>query len=242
MSSQIQPLCALCANARPNICKTCRSIHYCSVEYQRVGWPSRKLICKELIKSAGSPSPDHVRAVYFPESGDCSRLVWVRVLDRNVTGEPGSRLKFDCSGLDIAADRMHALKEFTIIKNNRLLRRDIPQMTWVASFELDEGYITHIVRGQNSSVAAIDKELFLSLWGPLLFYALDRDLDAMDFQNLVDDLRWRDYEMLHIVGPTAVDEHTIPTVQSVIANCLGDTLICHQPDCAPYWLPVETLR
>jgi hypothetical protein len=203
------------------------------------GWLAVAQTLLQGVEQVSWLSYDHVCAVYFPEKGDCPRLVWVRVLDRHVTGEPGSKLKVDCSGLDIAADRMKALQEWTIIKNSRILLRDIPNITWIGSFKYD-GRVTRITGDNNTSVAAIDMELPLAMYGPSLFYALDRDFDATDCQNLVDDLCWRDYTRYHIVGPTS--DYTLPTVESVIANCLGDTLICHQPDFAPYPLPADTLR
>jgi len=191
-----------------------------------------------LSKFDSSPGPDHVRTIYFPETGDRPRLVWLRVLDHYIAAEHGSKLKVDCSSLDIAAKHVQHLREITTVDYNMLLRRKIPQMTWVGSFKYD-GHVTRVQGDNNSSTAAIDKELPLTLFGPLLFYSLGSDLDATEFQNLVGKLRWRDNARLHIIGPT--QDFKLPTVQSVLANCLGDMRICHQPDFAEYPLPAYAL-
>jgi hypothetical protein len=162
----------------------------------------------------------------------------VRILDKVITGKPGLKLKIDLSKLGMTAARMNALREFKVIQHSELLRRDIPHMTWIGSFVTD-GNLTRITGEHNTSAASIDKELPRFLYGPLLYYALDRNLDATDFRNLVDHLRWEDYHRMHIVGPT--QEYTLGTVQSVMANCFGDTQICHQPGLAKYPLLVDAL-
>ena len=232
-------LCALCASAAPNLCKTCRSIHYCSVDCQRIDWPTHKLVCKQLKNMNDSPSPDHVRAIYFPESGSGPQLVWLRVIDRQVTGEPGLKLKVDISSLDITAQCKAHLREWRVLKYSELLRRPIPHMTWIGCFTQEDG-ATRITGENNSSLAAIDRELPRCLSGPFVFYAIERNLDATDFRNLVDHLRWEDYRITHIIGPTK--EFSGETIPAVMANCFGDTDICHQPAFAPYRLPTGALR
>ena len=67
---------------------------------------------------------------------------------------------------------------------------------------------------------------------PLIYYALDRHLNATSFRNLVHPLRWEDHSRSHIVG--LIKDLTPEIVPAVVANYVGDTHWCHQPDFAPF--------
>ncbi|KAF2831683.1 hypothetical protein CC86DRAFT_402192 [Ophiobolus disseminans] len=173
-STQPLQLCALCVNPATSMCQSCRNIHYCSADCRKIEWPTHKLICKQLKSFGNSPSPD------------CLRIV-----DRQVTGEPGLKLKVDVSNLNIPAQHKATLREWEVLKDSCLLRRPNPHMTWIGCY-VDIGGNTLLTGNNNASLAAIDKELPRYLSGPIIFYALGRNLDSTDFRNVVDHLRWED--------------------------------------------------
>lgn len=97
------------------------------------------------------------------------------------------------------------------------------------------------VQGEfNSSVTAIDQELLSVISGPVVFHGCSRDLDTVDFRNVVDALRWLHYRQTHIAKPK--NQYEFPTLHSVLVNCFGDMHICRQPSYAEFPLPAFTLK
>ncbi|OJI95983.1 hypothetical protein ASPVEDRAFT_35294 [Aspergillus versicolor CBS 583.65] len=70
--------CAVCNKYPARQCTQCRNCSYCSTECQSVDFASHKLLCKQLITLRPSPTPEHKRAIFFPENEINPRIIWVK--------------------------------------------------------------------------------------------------------------------------------------------------------------------
>lgn len=69
--------CVMC-NSRPaRRCLWCQSIAYCSVDCQEKDFPTHKSLCQQIPTFPPRPSPEHVRAIFFPETEHRPQLTWV---------------------------------------------------------------------------------------------------------------------------------------------------------------------
>lgn len=140
-------------------------------------------------------------------------------------------MKVDISNLDMAQKHRATLREETTSSASRMMLRQIPELTWAVTTIPAEDGLMQLMGDHNESVAMIDKELRDVFGGPMLFYTRDRNLGTTDFCNVVEDLRWFHYDLVHIRGASE-----LATVPAVTLNCLGDKLFCHQPNATPYKL------
>ncbi|KAH7379249.1 hypothetical protein DE146DRAFT_761442 [Phaeosphaeria sp. MPI-PUGE-AT-0046c] len=202
-------LCALCNDAALKQCNSCHNIRYCSTECQKADWSVHKIVCKSFRKSIEAADPNHIRAIYFPEKGGP---------------------KIDVSTLDIAEKRKSDFREWQTFDHSHILNRTIPSHTWAASFA-PHGQVA-LLDCQNHSFAAVDHELPCLISGPVVFHAPGRNLDTIDFRNIVDTVRWLHYCDTHIGDTTK--QYSLPTLPSVMVSCLGDKHFCRQPNFAEY--------
>jgi hypothetical protein len=69
--------CVMCNKSPAQLFKQCRSYWYCSRECQRGDWPSHKLLCRKFSTQASRPSPNHKRAIFFPEDNEQPQMIWL---------------------------------------------------------------------------------------------------------------------------------------------------------------------
>lgn len=235
-------MCAVCPEAVPKnfrgTCGPCGGIEYCSLVCQKKDWPNHKLICKQVKICDPPPGPSHVRAIYFAEDGSGPSLLWLRIHDDPITDDSEPKLKVDVSSLNLSPEQESTLRDFRVLENSPTLRRRFPPITWSGSW-VQVGEYSYMSGKNNSSVGAIDKELSESFYGHLIYYVLDRNLGGADFCNIVEHLRWEDYEKRH---KAAAQYCLSPGVPSLIVPCFGERALCHQPYYTTWMLPESTLR
>ena len=71
------PACGICNSSPSQMCKQCRSIHYCSSRCQKIDWPSHKLLCAQYKNDNERPSPSHRRAILFQDSEKQPKFIWI---------------------------------------------------------------------------------------------------------------------------------------------------------------------
>lgn len=65
-------------NTSPAIqCVHCGNTYYCSTDCERSDFPSHSLLCKQFATQPDRPSPEHKRAIYFPDEREEPCLIWV---------------------------------------------------------------------------------------------------------------------------------------------------------------------
>ena len=67
----------ICNSTKAQLCKQCRSIGYCSTQFQKIDWPSHKLLCSQCNHDNDRPSPLHRRAILFQDSEKQPKFVWI---------------------------------------------------------------------------------------------------------------------------------------------------------------------
>lgn len=90
--SKLKELCAVCPrpdgpgqhssvlhyHPRPaKTCFGCKNIRYCSRTHQKEDWPVHSTVCKQFAKLGDCPSPNMIRAIYFPADDTEPEFKWV---------------------------------------------------------------------------------------------------------------------------------------------------------------------
>lgn len=70
--------CVICNAAHARRCLWCRSTCYCSIQCQETDFAAHKLLCQQVASLTPRPSPEHVRAIFFPETECRPQLIWVK--------------------------------------------------------------------------------------------------------------------------------------------------------------------
>ncbi|KAL2829123.1 hypothetical protein BJY01DRAFT_255110 [Aspergillus pseudoustus] len=70
--------CIICGQPEAKRCSQCISTSYCSRVCQKKDFAAHKHLCKEFATVEARPSPQHRRAIFFPESEDTPRPIWVK--------------------------------------------------------------------------------------------------------------------------------------------------------------------
>ncbi|KAL8747834.1 MAG: hypothetical protein Q9190_000334 [Brigantiaea leucoxantha] len=80
MSDQVKTMSQPCVNCLKEAwkhCKQCGFAWYCSASCQKTDWPYHKTLCLGFRDLGSSPSPQHVKAILFPEERDNPEAIWV---------------------------------------------------------------------------------------------------------------------------------------------------------------------
>ncbi|KAK8210657.1 hypothetical protein IWZ01DRAFT_287130 [Phyllosticta capitalensis] len=176
--------CAMCGKEEARHCTRCKSIAYCSTACQKADWVTHKLLCRPFSEFdvLTRPSPQHYRAIFFPEEEQKPKLIWlycVTVDDEDEGhsqyGQTAPYLGRGGAGIDVAYNCRLRRK---LSRRSRLDHKD--------NFLADGSKI-------NQSIWTTLKPDMTPYWcGPVVAYGTlknntkTRDLSLADFRNIVD--------------------------------------------------------
>ncbi|BCS25411.1 zinc finger MYND domain-containing protein [Aspergillus puulaauensis] len=75
---QDEDCCVICNASSARLCLWCRSTWYCSIECLEEDFSTHKLLCQQISSLPPRPSPEHVRAIFFPETARRPQLTWLK--------------------------------------------------------------------------------------------------------------------------------------------------------------------
>jgi hypothetical protein len=122
--------CAICAHPATRKCGGCKTVHYCSQEHQRQGWPKHKGLCK-IYQMENPPDP----STYCGLCGKSERLTRTECCDRPICDD--QRLYQLMTYSRVSCHRNH--ERYTVCHSHRI---EHPQETchWQDCVECREFY------------------------------------------------------------------------------------------------------
>lgn len=223
MEPQLPDLCTVCNEPTTKRCNKCKSAQYCSSECQKADWPTHKLLCAAFAAFDNStrPSPEHIRAILFPEDGEAIQVVW---LDAPwVYGEYRST----------QTDSFLAPKTCPYlipIDYNPILKRPPPEMLMIVCRDLGGSRINKSIK----KICATKSGWAYFPWeGPVLAYSRVgrgsdppdcRDITMSDFRHITDYLLWYRATLIRNPQPSISE-----VVKGVRINCIGDQKTFDKP-------------
>jgi hypothetical protein len=221
-----KPYCIVCAAFSSNLldCTRCRQIKYCSQKCQHADYKIHKTLCKSvhLFQDESRPSPQHFRAIVFPEHGEQPRFEW---LHRDVTDLDANINNMVADITNLAADIADVKGHYFAGQNHRLW---VPLDGWMlfASRTRTRADGSIETYGEpNQSLVCIDEEIANWCKGPLVVLGQDaqfrgQDLTTTDLRHIIDRLKYIPYE----------NNPMNTGIRGVRANCLGELdILPHKP-------------
>ena len=75
---QAEDHCVMCNAKSARRCLWCQSTSYCSLKCQEEDFTMHKLLCQLIPSFPPRPSPEYVRAIFFPEMECRPQLTWAK--------------------------------------------------------------------------------------------------------------------------------------------------------------------
>ncbi|KAH8767468.1 hypothetical protein F5883DRAFT_671071 [Diaporthe sp. PMI_573] len=230
-------LCTVCPQPGNLICSGCHSMRYCSEACQREDRSTHKFFCRSFdqFSTDKRPSPQHIRAILFPENKKKPEWAWVlRNDDRTAVS-----LSHMYEGLPT-----DGLTDMTPIMYMSCTTKRVSQQ-WLFSLCLDQSSRGEHTSSINRSVLNLGPPGHLqTYWGPILVVAglpelapLPRypdhpmrarleDVSMNDTWFVIEAVLYGDHDSPCVVN---VPRYPYPSLPALKINCVGDRARFH-PD------------
>lgn len=225
-------LCAVCDNPGHLKCSACHSMRYCSAECQQLDRNTHKIFCKsfERFTDDKRPSPQHIRAILFPEHKKKPEWKWV------LSNEDRTAV---CLSHMYERLNTDGLAELTPVMYMSCTIKRVAQH-WLFSLTLKQSYQRKSTSVVNQSVMNLGPPGHLMLyWGPILVVggmpemAPSAQYPKHPMVNLMEDVTMND--TYFVIEAMLYGDHDSPCVVDVPrysrswkslpglkVNCLGD--------------------
>jgi hypothetical protein len=262
-SNPSDSLCAICDQPGINACAGCHSIRYCSKLCQKTDWPLHKLLCKTYADFSDTSRPPDIynlatyppeiyhlyrRAIYFPESGDRPRFIWMHYHGPDAEG----RVIVDMHYVNPELEDLQSVNELI---ENMVLHRNLNRCISIGAraWPLAKEDVSHAGK-ENQSLLKIDKELSQWIHGPFIAMGLNGpftldgepkkgpwheqvyDLEPIDLRHIVDRMRGEYFRSG--MEFKIYEEGCQEKVKGVRIESVGDRNIC----CRPAYTSVDAVK
>lgn len=216
--------CTMCGKPASEMCKQCRSSHYCSRACQVADWPTHKLLCRSFTNFTTPPNPTSKLGIFFPDNSKVPRFVWVKCSWKTLDEETYQHVdKAEFLG-SRSTDRVWV----QLNKTRHRKRQDVLTVHIRSTGAIDGSALNQCV------IAVAGGRCVNYCWpGPLLVLRTSGltlgdselvDVDMVDFRDAVDLLCSYPDININTTEPEEVRE-----VQGVRINCQGEMELYGRP-------------
>jgi hypothetical protein len=184
--------CIICGKPG-QICNQCKNLRYCSNACRTFDQPIHELLCTEFTRFSATtrPTPDHIRAIEFPETGAKPRFIWLRL--EHGSHETGSEHRSSNASSQVLMPQGY--DRYTDILANGILKRKMryPIRLCFRDADTPGGKLNESI----STIIATKRGLLHGFRGPCIAFGIGRfdengaptrDLSMTDFRHVADCL------------------------------------------------------